>query len=65
MKFLIYDDLRSRGIKYSKVHLWRLERQGKFPRRVLMGGGGRYGWPEYEIDAYLRSRIAVRDRDAA
>jgi len=62
MILLLYEDLRPRGIAYSKTHIWRLERQGKFPRRVTIGGGNRYGWPEDEIDQYLTKR--VEDRDA-
>ena len=35
MRILSFEDLRSeKGIPYSKVHLWRLEREGKFPKRV-------------------------------
>ena len=30
MKFLTYEDLREKGIKYSKVHLWRLEKRDLF-----------------------------------
>ena len=38
MRLLSYDELRpQKGIPYSKVHLWRLEREAKFPKRVQLG----------------------------
>jgi len=44
MKILSYDDLRTeKGIAYSRVHLWRFERDGKFPKRVPLGQS-RHGW---------------------
>jgi prophage regulatory protein len=60
MKLLPYDDLRSRGIPYSKVQIWRLEKRGDFPRRVPLGPG-RHAWAEDEVDSWIRSRIAARD----
>ena len=64
MKLLAYKDLRpSKGIDYSKTQLWRLEKCGKFPRRVPLTGNpnGRHGWVESEIDAWIQARIAERD----
>jgi len=55
-----YCDLRHKGIPYSKPHLWRLERAGKFPKRVPIGPS-RYGYVETEIDAYLDALVAARD----
>jgi len=61
MKILSYADLRSQhGISFSKVHLWRLERAGKFPKRVPLGAG-RHGWLETEVDEWLAARLAERD----
>jgi prophage regulatory protein len=61
MKILSYADLRSeRGIQFSKVHLWRLERAGKFPKRVSLGKA-RHGWLETEIDEWIVARLAERD----
>jgi prophage regulatory protein len=62
MKLLAYDDLKSKGIPYSKIQLWRLEKDGRFPKRVRLGGGARYAWSEREIDNWIADRI--RDRDA-
>ena len=61
MKLLAYDDLKpSKGISYSKVQLWRLERLGKFPKRVPLGAN-RHGWAEHEIDEWIEQRIQARD----
>jgi len=66
MVLLDYNDLRIRGIPYSRVHIWRLERVGEFPRRVPIGRA-RHGWLESEIDAWLKAKVAARDttQDAA
>jgi prophage regulatory protein len=59
MRILSYDDLKGRGINYSKVHLWRLEKARKFPQRIPLSEN-RHGWLESEIDAWLADRIAAR-----
>jgi prophage regulatory protein len=65
MKLLSYDDLKpTKGIGYSKVQLWRLEKIGKFPKRVALGAS-RYGWAEHEIDSWIAARIHERDSVAA
>jgi prophage regulatory protein len=61
MKILTYEDLRPvKGVPYSRVQLWRLEKQKRFPKRVTLGPG-KHGWPEHEIDAWIESRIRARD----
>jgi prophage regulatory protein len=60
-KIISYTDLRSKGIPLSKPQLWRLEKDGKFPKRVPISLG-RYGYVEEEIDAYIDSRIRARDQ---
>jgi prophage regulatory protein len=55
-----YGDLKAKGVSYSKPHLWRLERDGKFPKRVPTGPA-RYAYVESEIDAYQTGLIAARD----
>jgi prophage regulatory protein len=59
-RLLLFQDLRSKGITFSKAHLWRLERNGSFPKRVPLSAG-RHAWVENEIDDWVTSRIAVRD----
>lgn len=61
MKILPYEDLRpKKGIVYSKAHLWRLEREGRFPKRVPLGPA-RHGWADHEIDDWIAARMAERD----
>lgn len=67
VRLLSYEQLRERGIVYHKRSLWRLERKGKFPKRVI-GTGGRCGgasWVESEIDQFLKGRVAARDEEMA
>jgi prophage regulatory protein len=57
---LPFEALREKkGITLGKVQLWRLERAGKFPKRVHVSVRS-IGWPESEIDEYLRQRAAAR-----
>ena len=49
------------GVDYSNGNLLRLEAQGRFPRRVKIGGG-RTAWFAHEIEAWLRSLGATRDQ---
>jgi prophage regulatory protein len=65
-RLIPYNALAAKCITYSKPHLWRLEKAGKFPKRVAIGAG-RYGYVEAEIDAYIDTKIAERDngREAA
>jgi prophage regulatory protein len=65
MRLLSYDDLKAcKGIAYSKTQLWRLEKRDAFPKRVPLAGGrtGRHGWVEHELDEWIASRIALRDK---
>ena len=59
MIFLLKDEVTKR-VRYSDQHLLRLEKAGKFPRRVQIGPG-RVGWPEHEIEAWQLERMAARD----
>lgn len=49
------------GIPYSNVHLLRLEKDRRFPRRIRIGGG-RIAWLESEIVDWIQERIDERDR---
>lgn len=57
---LPYDKLKERGITWSKCQLYRLERAGKFPKRVAVSDV-RIAWVESEIDAWIIERINARD----
>ena len=47
-------------IPYTPQHIHRLEKAGKFPRRIQLGPN-RVGWLATEVDAWLNERIALRD----
>jgi prophage regulatory protein len=58
---LSIDDLKPlKGISYSKAHLFRLIRAGKFPKPIRLGEN-RIAFPEHEIDAWVESKVAERD----
>lgn len=47
------------NITYSRMSLWRLEREGRFPKRIILGGG-RICWSEHEIRRYIEDAKARR-----
>jgi prophage regulatory protein len=60
MRLLSKQQVRER-VLYSPQHIDRLENAGKFPKRVRLGQN-RVGWVESEVEEWLRSRIAERDK---
>jgi len=54
--------LRALGIRYCKVHLRRLEKQGLFPRAFKLGPhpGSPLVWWLSEIFAWLEGRASTR-----
>jgi predicted DNA-binding transcriptional regulator AlpA len=42
-------------VPLSDSTIWRLERGGKFPKRVNFPGSSRVGWFQDEIEAYQES----------
>jgi prophage regulatory protein len=56
--------LRAKGIPYSNVHLLRMEREGRFPRRLRLGEN-RVAYLEAEVDAWLKARLDARDDPVA
>ena len=60
MKVLDFEGLRERGIRFHRVHIYRLIKQGRFPRPIKIGGNTTV-WPEHEIDQYIKTCIARRD----
>jgi prophage regulatory protein len=58
-RLLSRDDLINKGIPFSRVHLWRLEKAGKFPKRVPISAS-RHGWADDEIDGWIADRIRER-----
>jgi prophage regulatory protein len=64
MKVLSQEELRTvKGIRYSRNHIHRLVKAGKFPRPIKLGENAN-AWVEDEVDAYLKGKIAERDRSA-
>ena len=51
-------------IQLSDPTIWRLEKQGKFPRRLRLGGSA-VGWLESEIIAWLQKKAEARGIEAA
>lgn len=47
-------------VLYSPQHIARLEKAGKFPKRVKLGQA-RVGWIEGEVLEWLQERIDSRD----
>jgi prophage regulatory protein len=65
MTLLRFPDLKTqKSIPFTRVHLARLERDGKFPKRVALGANS-VAWIESEIDQYIADRIAARGPNAA
>jgi len=62
MRLLDYEGLRAKGFGYSRAHLWRLVKAGRFPKPVKLGLGSRNAWVEQEIDSFIESKIAERDQ---
>jgi prophage regulatory protein len=58
-KFVTYEQLKDYGIDFSRQHIDRLERAGKFPKRVPMGAN-RIAWVEEEIIAWVKQRLEAR-----
>lgn len=46
-------------VGYSGMHIDRLEKAGRFPKRVRLGENA-VGWLENEIDAWLQERVDAR-----
>lgn len=53
-------DLKSLGIPYSFQHIARLEKAGRFPKRIQLGAC-RVAWCYAEILEWIAERIALRD----
>lgn len=47
-------------VPYSRSHLWRMKREGTFPRRIKLGAN-RVAWAADEIQEWITSRIRARD----
>ena len=59
MKILSKKALREL-VLYSPQHIARLEKAGKFPKRVKLGEN-RVGWVEQEVLDWLDKRLILRE----
>ena len=60
MRVLSYKDLKERGIPWTRVHVNRMEKNGRFPRRIKLGPNT-VAWPEEKIDAWLAERAEASE----
>ncbi len=51
---------RRRLVPFSDMHIWRLEREGKFPRRIRIGPN-RVSWRLSEVLAWIDEKADARD----
>jgi len=49
-------------VPLSRMHILRLEKDGKFPKRVKVSAA-RIGWIASEIEEFLQARAALRETD--
>ena len=55
-RFLSYQQLKAvKGIPFSRIHVDRLEKAGRFPRRVRLAEST-VAWVESEVDAWSAAR---------
>jgi prophage regulatory protein len=58
------DDLKARGIRYSRAQIWRKVKEKTFPPPVRLGEN-RIAWLSTEIDDWIAAITAARDSEAA
>ena len=64
MRIVRFRDLSERkGITWSRTHVDREEKAGRFPQRVQLGPNS-IGWVEEEIDQWLAERARGRETAA-
>ena len=51
---------RRQFVPYSDMHIWRLEKAGRFPKRIRLGAN-RVGWSFRELQVWIEARKAERD----
>lgn len=60
-----FDELKPDwGIRFSRVHIARLEKAGRFPERRTFGHST-VGWLASELSQYLANPAAMRSGEAA
>jgi prophage regulatory protein len=61
-KLLSFPELRQHGVLVGRRQVDRLEAEGKFPKRVLLGVH-RVGWVTAEIDEFVDQAIGRRSSE--
>ncbi|SFG13155.1 prophage regulatory protein [Novosphingobium sp. CF614] len=61
--YLAFPDLKAKGIPFTRQHLHRLIRKGRFPPPLKLGEGTNR-WIEDEIDQWLAERAMERSSRA-
>ena len=51
---------RRRLVPYSDMQIWRMERDGRFPRRIKLGPH-RVGWSENEVAEWIEEKKQNRE----
>jgi prophage regulatory protein len=63
MRVLFFRDLKAKkGIAWSRQHIMRLVKDGRFPQPAKLGDSPQAfnAWPETEIDDWLEARAKAR-----
>lgn len=63
LRILTKKDLQKK-VPYTPQHILRLEKAGKFPKRVQLGAN-RVGWIEHEIDTWIENLMQARSHEVA
>lgn len=59
VRLLSFHDLQTKGIRWSRPHLDRMEKAGEFPKRVTIGPAT-ICWVESEVDAFILDAMRRR-----
>ena len=60
MELLSYRDLREKGIKFHRTHIWRKVKEGSFPPPIKIGAQ-RNAWIDSEIEEWIAGLVEQRD----
>jgi prophage regulatory protein len=63
-RLLSREELKARGISYSRAQLYRKVKDGSFPRPVRLGEN-KVAWLSVEIDQWIEAISAARNSEAA
>ena len=63
-RLLTFADLKARGIPWTRMHIGRLEADGKFPQHIDLAENS-IAWFEDEIDDFLEAKAAAREQSKA